>query len=327
MHATLALGPLTVNNMLRISIIVVTYNTCEITLECLRVAKAALQGLTFEIIVVDNASNDGSVEAIRTSHPEVRIISNQKNFGFGSANNQGMRIATGDLFLLLNSDAFPRPDAVTALCDFLAKNPKAGVVGPRLLNSDGTLQVSCYPFPSPSYAWMENLGLSKGYSCWPHNTLRRVDFVSGACMLVRRRIFEQIGGFDESFFMYAEEADWQRRICNANWEIFFLPDACVTHLGGASGNPGTGDFNGHMFASLDIYQKKHHGTLGLLSLRCAIVTGCLFRSVVWAVAILRPKTRNIALKKLRLHSQLLIRQVTSWKILMKEHPKVSAKSS
>ena len=310
-------GLFVIEDKIKISVVIVNYNTREMTLECLRAAILALDGFRSEIIVVDNASIDGSVAAIRVCYPEVRIVVNKRNAGFGSANNLGMKIAKGETFLLLNSDAFPRRNAISLLSDFLASNPNAGIVGPRLLNADGTLQISCHAFPSPCYAWLENLGLSRGYSRWPHDALRRVDFVVGACMLVRRTVFENLGGFDERFFMYAEEADWQRRMRDSGWEVFFLPSAFVTHLGGASSASGNGDMNRHMFDSLDIYLRKHHGVLGLLSLRCAMLAGCMLRSIGWGLAMLRPDLRETARKKFRLHIQLLIRQATSWGILFR----------
>lgn len=297
-----------------LSVIVVTYNTSEMTLECLRVLVTAIEGLRSEICVVDNASSDGTADAIRETFPQVRIISNERNAGFGAANNQGMNEARGEFFLLLNSDAFPRCDAIAVLIDFLRKNPRAGVVGPRVLNVDGSLQVSCYPFPTPGFAWLENLWLSHGYSRWAHDSVRRVDFVIGACLLLRRQVYEEVGGFDEQFFMYAEEADWQRRMRNMGWEAVFVPSACVTHLGGASGANEKATINRHFFDSLDIYQRKHHGVAGLISLRCAMATGCLLRALLWAAASLRPRLRATALSKFRLHSWLFIRQTTYWSV-------------
>ena len=300
------------SSRIELSVIIVTYNTREMTLECLRVLMIALEGVRAEIFVIDNASNDGTAGAIRLAFPQAHIIANERNVGFGAANNQAMKVAGGEFFLLLNSDAFPAKNAIAALIDFLKNNPQAGVAGPRLLNADGTLQISCHSFPTPTYAWLENLWLSRGYTCWPHDKELRVDFVVGACMLLRREVYEQIGGFDEEFFMYAEEADWQRRMQNERWEVVFVPNACVIHLGGASGLSEKATINRHFFDSLDTYQRKHHGIAGLISLRMAMAVGCLLRSVLWGIASLRPKRRATALSKLRLHSWLFVRQTTHW---------------
>ena len=301
------------NEQLLLSVIIVSYNTRGMTLECLETLEPALGGLAAEIIVVDNGSSDGSVAAIRQANPGVRLLGNSVNAGFGAANNQGMQIAKGRFFLLLNSDAFPQPDAVNQLVNYLQAHPKAGVAGPRILNKDGSLQVSCYRFPSPLHAWQENLWLSRGYSDWAHDCVRDVEFVIGACLLVRREVFEQVGGFDETFFMYSEEADWQRRMADRGWTIAFVPDARVAHLGGASGASEKAAVTGHFFTSLDYYSRKHHGLAGLVSIRCAMIVGCLMRAVLWSVASLLPSRREVAAAKVRLHSWLVFRQAFHWR--------------
>lgn len=303
-----------------ISVIIVSYNTRGITLKCL----GALPGETrfsLEVIVVDNASTDGTAEAIAVNFPNVRLLRNQQNTGFSAANNQGMRVAQGGYFLLLNSDAFVQPGAIGKLLYFLEKNPRAGAVGPQLLNADGTLQRSCHRFPTPARAWIENLWISTllsnhptlgGYRFWNHDGERFVDFVSGACILVRRKTYEQVGGFDELFFMYAEETDWQRRMHGKHWLVGFTPDAKVVHLGGASG--GATGIRRQVFESLDRYQCKHHGVAGLVSLRLAMVIGNAVRTVLWAcVIVAMPRKRGNALAKIKLSSWLLVRQATHWR--------------
>jgi GT2 family glycosyltransferase len=164
-----------------LSVIIISYNTRDMTLECLRVLEAELSAssLSAEVWVVDNASSDGSVDAIGEAFPRVRVIANTDNAGFGAANNQAMRQANGEYFLLLNSDAFPRPGALAALVEYSKQHPEAGVVGPRLLNADGSLQRSCWKFPSPTRAWLENVGIVAAvpnhpvlgdYSRWEHDT-------------------------------------------------------------------------------------------------------------------------------------------------------------
>ena len=270
---------------------------------------------------MDNASTDGSAPAIERTFTQVHVIRNDRNVGFSSANNQAMRIAKGEYFLLLNSDAYLRPGAIEKLLEFLQAHREAGVVGPRLLNADGSLQPSCHRFPSPGRAWIENLRLSallpnhpalEDYRRWDHDRERLVDFVSGACMLVRRATYEQVGGFDEMFFMYAEETDWQRRMCSKGWLTGFTPLAEATHLGGASG--GATGIRRRVFESLDRYQYKHHGISGLLSLRLAMATGNFLRTSVWALIVLTwPARRREALAKLKLASWLLLRQTTHWR--------------
>ena len=307
-----------------ITVIIISYNTCAITLKCLRDLHAAMS-CPAEVIVVDNASTDGSAQAIARDFPSVHLIRNDRNAGFSSANNQAMRVARGEYFLLLNSDAFVVPGVMETLVRYLENNPSVGVVGPRLLNSDGTLQHSCHHFPSPARAWLENLWISTllsshpaigSYRRWDHDRERIVDFVSGACMLVRRKTYEQVGGFDEMFFMYAEETDWQRRMRSRGWLVGFTPDAKVMHLGGASG--GATGIRCYVFESLDRYQIKHHGIGGLLSLRLAMVVGNTMRAAIWAfVLLLAPERRSRALAKLKCSLWLLARQSTHWRGVLK----------
>lgn len=295
-----------------ISVIIISYNTREMTLRCLGVLEKAMEGISYEVLLVDNASKDGSVDAVRAAFPATRIIANEKNTGFGAANNQAMAIAKGKFFLLLNSDAFPEPDAIRTLLDYMRANPKAGVTGPRTHNADGTLQLSCFRLPSPSYAWRENFWLTRGYRRWAHDSVRSVDFVIGACMLVRREVYEKVGGFDETFFMYSEETDWQRRIHDAGWDIIFVPESRITHLGGSSGASDKVAVNRHFFESLDVYVRKHHGFAGLISLRAAMAAGCLMRAILWMGGAILPQKRKTALAKARMHSWLFFRQTTHW---------------
>lgn len=304
-----------------VSVIVVSYNTARLTLDCLRSVYDHAGDVKIEILVVDNASNDGSADAIRTAFPEVTLIENERNTGFGAANNTAMAATKGRYFLLLNSDAYLAANALAGMVACLDHHPDAAVVGPRLLNSDGSLQPSCFRFPSPGRAWLENLWLSAAlpnhpqigdYRRWAHDAERAVDFVIGACMLVRRAAYEQVGGFDERFFMYGEESEWQRRFAEAGWKTVFTPEARVVHLGGGSGHGSKVVMNPHFFQSLDEYQRIHHGLAGLISLRCAMAIGCLLRTFLWTLASLRPQSRPLARDKARLHSQLFLRQTLHW---------------
>ena len=303
----------------KLSAIVVSFNTCEMTLECLRALTGGLAGLNAEILVVDNASTDDSVEAIRSQFPGVRLLVNESNVGFGGANNAAFAQAKGLYLLLLNSDAFPRPGAVPALVRFLDEHAGVGVVGPRLVNPDGSLQLSCFRFTSPLYAWLENLWLSKllpagsslsDYRGWDHASERDVDFVIGACLLTRREVYEKVGGFDERFFMYQEEADWQKRIRDAGWRVVFTPTAQVMHIAGASGQEEPTRINQHFFESLDKYLLKHHGWSGFFFLRTAMLAGCLLRTVGWTLAAAcLPRRRQQAGQRARRHAWLFARQL------------------
>jgi len=309
---------------IRVSTVVVSYNTREMTLDCLRAITSTGSDQRLEIFAVDNNSGDGSAAAIREAFPDVTLIVNERNLGFGAANNQAMRLATGEFVLLVNSDAFVKTGSVEAMLDCMHRNPRAGVVGPRLVNHDGSLQRSCFRFPSPGQAWRENLWLTKlfgsesklgDYRRWGHDFEREVDWVVGACLLVRREAVETVGDFDEEFFMYGEETDWQRRMRDAGWRIFFTPTAEVTHLGGESGKAEQAKISQSFFNSLDRYELKHHGVWGLLALRAAMAVGCLLRLVIWAVVLICvPPRRAVAAAKVKLMGWLLWRQTTCWKL-------------
>lgn len=301
-----------------VSAVVVSYNTAKMTLDCLKVLTGELAGCPAEILVVDNASTDGSAEAVRATFPDVRLQVSPRNMGFGVANNMAFAQARGRYLLLLNSDAFPRPGTVAALRQYLDTHADVGVVGPRLVYPDGKLQRSCFRFTTPLQAWLENLWLTRifadssslgDYRDWNHATERDVDFMIGACLLVRRTVYEQVGGFDERFFMYQEEADWQCRIKAAGWRVVFTPTAEVMHIAGASGKDEPVQINEHFFDSLDKYLLKHHGIVGFLLLRAAMIVGCLLRFFGWAMMALGPRRRQGAGQRARRHAWLLARQL------------------
>ena len=202
--------------------VIVSFNTKALTLRCLAAFGEAGRVVS-EVCVVDNASSDGTASALEhwnhyldLEHVEERIppglsvISLSENIGFGPANNKGVGSTTSPFVALVNSDAFVFPGALQTLRDYLLAKPKVGVVGPRLLNADGSMQESRFPFPNPGRAWAENLGVAKlmkwigpdcGLSQGP------VEWLSGACLMFRREVWERVGGFDESFFLYSEETD------------------------------------------------------------------------------------------------------------------------
>jgi GT2 family glycosyltransferase len=301
-----------------ISVIIVSYNTRSMTLDCLRTLYSQLATLTAEVFVVDNASRDGSADAVAEAFPEIRVIRNPSNAGFGAANNLALQMAAGRYILLLNSDAFPHDGCVAALVRYLDDHPAVGLVGPRLVNPDGSLQRSCWRFPSPLRSWLDSFWLTSllsghpafdDYRRWPHDSEREVDFVIGACLLVRREAYEQVGGFDERFFMYQEETDWQLRLKKAGWRVMFTPSGTVTHLGGASGKDEAVKINAVFFESLDRYSLKHFGKAGFFLNRLAQVAGAALRVPCWAVLSLAPGRRVQALRELHRQIQFLQRHL------------------
>jgi hypothetical protein len=264
--------------------IVVSYNTRDLTLRCLRALLESGEDVA-EILVVDNGSQDGSVGALQGINPKVRVLEMGANRGFGAANNIGMRASSAKYFALVNSDAFVDPVALGKLKRHLQTDPKMGIIGPDLRNADGSAQVSRFPFPTPARAWAENLGFA---SVWKRvcamgseeTCPRSWQWLSGACVVLRREVFEQTGGFDETFFLYSEETDWQWRIHQMGWSIGWDSQARVTHLGGGSGGTQSEFAREHFFRGVDRYFWKHHGRMGFLQLRAAMVVGCLLRQLI-----------------------------------------------
>jgi GT2 family glycosyltransferase len=221
-----------------VSVVVVTHDALAHLERCLESVRG------HETIVVDNASTDGTVAFVRERFPDVRVIE-QANLGMGAGNNAGMRAAGGRYWLLLNSDAWVVGDAVDRLATFADAHPEAAVVGPRLLNVDGTLQRSVRADPTlwrlaTEYLFIRKLAprssrLNPLYvGGFDHATTREADWLSGAALLVRREAADAVGLFDEDFFMFSEEADWLYRFRRAGWKVFFYPEAEVVHVGGAT---------------------------------------------------------------------------------------------
>jgi N-acetylglucosaminyl-diphospho-decaprenol L-rhamnosyltransferase len=229
--------------MAEVTAIVVTYNAApwiERSLESVR-------GTEAELIVVDNGSTDGTVEVVRERFPEARLVEHE-NRGFGAGNNAGMRLGSGRYFLLLNPDAWLTGDALEQLVAFADAHPEAGVAGPKLLNPDGTLQRSVRGYPTPwriatEYFFLRKLAprsrlLNAFFGAgFDHESVRKAEFLPGACLLVRREAVDSIGGFDEDFFLMSEEVDWCYRFRQAGWDVLFYPGAEVVHVIGASHNP------------------------------------------------------------------------------------------
>jgi hypothetical protein len=227
--------------MAEVSVVVVTYNA----LPLLERSLESVQG--YETVVVDHGSTDGTVELVRERFPTARLIE-QENLGFGAGNNAGMRAASGDYFLLLNADAWVVGDAVERLAEFADQHPEAAVVGPRLLNPDGTLQRSLRGFPTvwriaTEYLFLRKLApRSRLFNAFygagfDHESVREAEFLGGACLLVRREAFDSIGGFDQDFFMMSEEVDWCYRFRQAGWKVLFYPGAEVVHVLTSSASP------------------------------------------------------------------------------------------
>ncbi len=227
-----------------VSVVIVSFNVQNLLLRCLASLDKALGSLSHEILVVDNASTDGSPAAVKHLHPGVSVTESRVNRGFSAANNLGMSAASGSFLLLLNPDTEVEVSSITSMLAFLKAHPDVGIVGPKLIKPDGSIQSSRRRFPSLATAviestivqrwWPRSRLLDSYYVADRPNVTQDVDWLVGACLLVRRSVIDAIGGFDERFFMYSEELDLCRRAREAGWRIAYVADAEVVHHEGRS---------------------------------------------------------------------------------------------
>jgi GT2 family glycosyltransferase len=254
-----------------LSVIIVNWNAGRALDDCLESLFASKPVGALEVLLVDNASTDGSQARAARDYPGIKILQNAENRGFAPGANQGLESAVGELILLLNPDAVLQPSTISLLVDFMNEHSEAAVVGPRLLNPDGTVQGSARRDPSP---WTGLFGRDAPVTrLFPNNPVSRrelpnlchagdapleVDWISGACLLVRRAAYEQVGGLDERFFLFWEDADWCRRFRKAGWKVYYLPTAVGTHRVGVSRaqRPMRSAIDFHRSAYH--YYRKHH---------------------------------------------------------------------
>jgi N-acetylglucosaminyl-diphospho-decaprenol L-rhamnosyltransferase len=271
-----------------VSVIVVNWNTRALLAQCLRSIYDTVSGLSLEVIVVDNASKDGSVEMVSREFPRVRLIQNVENVGFARANNQAMAASRGYYVLLFNSDAIATPNAIRSSVCLANAEPRAGIVGARLLNIDGSFQASYTSFPT---LWQEFLiltGLGRlFYGQWyPSRGAEEdrgpqvVDYVEGAFMLVRREAFEEVGGMDEGYFMYAEEVNWCYAMRQKGWQVWYQPDAKIIHLGGGSSQHRRPEREGDLYRSRVRFFRKYHGDGAAWLLKLQIYGFTVIKTVV-----------------------------------------------
>jgi N-acetylglucosaminyl-diphospho-decaprenol L-rhamnosyltransferase len=301
-----------------LSIIIVSWNVRDLLRTCLRSIYAIWSGdpAALELLVVDSASSDGSAGMVRAEFPRVTLIENQLNVGFTIGNNQAIARAGGRYVLLLNPDTEVLPGALPAMVAYLDAHPEIGVVGPQLLNPDRTVQSSRRRFPTLSTAFLESTVLQQW---WPNNdTLRRyyvldrnddetldVDWVVGACLMVRREAIAQVGVLDEGFFMYSEEMDWCYRLKRAGWRVVYLPAAQVIHYGGQSSRQVIADQHIYFQRSKIRFFKKHRGVWVAALLRGFLLLNYAYQlaaeSLKWAVG----HKRSLRAGRIRAYSKVL----------------------
>ncbi len=252
-----------------VSVVIVNYNVRDLLDRALRSLYETAEAFIREIWVVDNASTDSSVEFLKTHWPQVNVISNEENCGYGRANNQAMARSDAKYVLILNPDTMVQRGALQDLVDFMESRPQAGVSGPKIVSPEGRFRPECRRgFPTPLAAFSRLFGLS---TLLPRSRLfgkyyltyldpdyeTQVDALSGACMMVRREAAQSVGPFDENYFLYGEDIDWCWRMKQAGWEVWYIPRASIMHVKGASMRRSSGRPDRFFFESMRIFVRKH----------------------------------------------------------------------
>ena len=261
--------------MVEVSVIVVSWNAKSYVQECIASVTRSALSVPFEVIVIDNASNDGTPDMVRRLFPRVCLITNEENLGFAKANNQGLQTATGKYLCLVNSDVNVPPECLQAMYDFMVRNTKVGVLGPRMLTSEGHLGRSWMRFPTVWNCLCSALALPSVFrrsrifggvlmGDFDGGRTSEVNVLNGWFLMVRREALNAVGPLDESFFMYGEDIDWSYRFRNAGWPRVYFAGAQARHYGGASSaNAPTRFYLQMNKANLQCF-KKHHSRIGVL---------------------------------------------------------------
>lgn len=298
-----------------LSIIIISWNTSALLRQCLDSLYQTGSRFEFEVIVVDNGSTDDSVSLVETHYPRVIRIQNHQNLGFARANNQGLQIGRGRYLLLLNSDTIVRRGALDTLIETADAEPTVGVVGPKLLNMDGTLQKSWASFPS---FWSEVVGKNfpfrKPVPNMP-NTFD-VDWIMGACMLVRAETIQDVGKLDEDYFFYSEETDWCFRIKKKNWKIWYITHAEICHLGGGSTKRGSVIQLVRLYQGKLLYFRKNHGRFASTILRFGLALANAV-GVIRRLLFTNWLSREAAFERIRNQSKLV------WYLIKNQYPKTN----
>jgi GT2 family glycosyltransferase len=295
-------------NVPTLSIILVCWNNNSYMDACLKSLYETGLKNTFDVIVVDNGSTDGSQQMLAEKYPDVKIIQNADNVGLGKASNQGIQHTKGKYVLLLNNDTIVNGASFDAMIELLEKKPTAGAVGGKLLNPDGTTQAGYNYFSSlfQEFLVATRLGelIRPGYPAVMNaNEIRSVDWMGSACLMVRRSALDKIGLLDEGYFIYGDETDLQYRLKKAGWDVYFLPQATTIHYGGRSMNRWSRRkmvYRGKM-----LFYQKHYGALQTFFLRLLLGLLSIAKVVSWAIAYLLPQKRGTAQKELHSNFEVI----------------------
>ena len=280
-----------------LSIVVTSWNTREALRECLSSIRDAAGLADYEVIVVDNNSDDGSAEMTAADFPHYSLIRNEINGGFTRATNQGLQVCRGVYILLLNSDIVVRPGSIQRMLSLMNDNPAIGALSCRLLKSDGTPQFFCRRFPTLGTALFQNTFLERLFPRnrilsayymkeWKHDTFREVDQPPASCFMVRRGVVDDVGPLDEKMFLFYSDVDWCRRIRDKGYRIFFTPDASMVHHHGVATKKN--DRAGILWHRDRLrYYRKHFGRLAAAAIKTALFVDFLARIVELCVCRIR----------------------------------------
>jgi GT2 family glycosyltransferase len=304
--------------MPEVSVIIVSWNACDYLRNCLNSIRKTGASAVKEVIVVDNDSKDGSAEMVLREFPEATLIRAGENLGFARANNLGIRHCTGSMLALVNSDVLVHPDCFQNLMTYLKSNPEAGLVGPQVLNGDGSIQRSCGRLPSLWTTACHFLGLDKifrrieFFSGFQMSNLTfdrplPVEVLSGCFCVARSAAVEEVGGLDERFFFYAEDVDWCKRFNDAGWKVMLVPSARATHFGGGSSANAPLRYSIEILRANLLYWKKHHGISGQMGFHALALAQHSLRLVVRAFLRFTRIERNEFTKKKLIEHKVCIR--------------------
>ena len=279
---------------MKLSIVIICWNDWKVIENCLRSIYEGTHQISYEVIVSDNGSSDGSLDKIRTGFPAVRLLENGENLGFSKGNNVGIRAASGEFVLILNPDTIIHDGSLDRWIAFAEQHPEAGAFGCKVQNLDGTYQESARPFPTvwrnllaALYLWplsyVSQLFIADRYVGWEGNTEREVDWQSGCCVLFRGDLLKRIGGFDERFFYHFEEVDLCYRVWKTGFSVRFTPDASITHLGGQSVGRFPARFAIERSRNGYRYFYKHFGAEGARRFRLVVLLRLQMRQIGYSL--------------------------------------------
>jgi GT2 family glycosyltransferase len=265
-----------------LSIIIVSFNTKDLLQKCLQSVFQQTKGIDFELIVVDNHSTDGSPEMVKKKFPQVKLIENKTNLGFAQANNQGIKKGKGEYLLLLNSDTKIKSNALEKLVSLARKKKDLGIAGPRLLNLDGTPQPSTGSFYTLPITFISLFRGDRYLRQSPSQT-KKVDWVMGACFLIKREVTKKVGYLDEKFFMYVEEMEYCYRAQKAGFEVYFFPQAEVYHLERGSSPEGKQKAIWGIYQGLVYFYQKHFAPWQVAVLKLLLRTKAI---IAWLLGLM-----------------------------------------